>query len=622
MLFALLALPLLLSLCGLGRWAWLPVAGALALPVILPAAAAPGTSWEMLPGLPIAVAVQTARQQGLMQILLWVYLAVHIYSAWYLPKKEDGARRYFALLGLFLMGMATLMAAESWLALLLGWETIGLASFGLVSYYRDAEGVGRQAGYMFWINRFGDLALIAGVALGMTESPWAVYALVLAAVVKSAQVPFSIWLPWAMVGPTPVSALLHAATLVVSGIVLLTHPLVQPLLAAEPLLCQTLTLWAALTALLSAWAACRAENLKRLLAYSTLAHVALMMLWVYIPGGAASLWHMGAHAFFKTGLFLALGLLHTYDRVPPAPWKEVYARLKSSPWALAAFGAAILFAAALIGVGPFAAHTSKAAVLYANPGTAFFMHPWAMKGRVLFSLVYLALTATYAVRWLLGYGQALAHHLPAGPKLRAQALILLALLPFLFWQPFAATGELPVRLNAYPSAHFLDFATLLFLGITLFRQLRNKALPHPEAEQVPGLEAMQQLGHGLASLSEKLAHADHALSGSLASLSSIRPVPGLHITSRLGRGILGMAHGIAWLDGRWAKTVLRTAQLQVIVAWFIHNTERAALAFMRTFLSLLVLPLRWLVDDQGHLYPGRMAWTAIALGLFAGWCIL
>ena len=576
MLFSLLALPLLLSLAGWQRLAWLPVAGALALPWAMPVWAAPGMGWEVLPGLPLTLAVQTAREQGLMQVLLWVYLAVHAYSLFYVDRRT-GTRRYFALLGLFLLGMATLMAAQSWLAILLGWEVIGLASFLLVAHYRAVEGVGRQATYVFWVNRVGDMALLAGVALALAHHPAAVYGLVLAATVKSVLVPFSLWVPWAMVGPTPVSALLHAATLVVSGVVLLTHPLLQPVLANAPALCQGLTLWAAATALVAALAACRAHNLKRLLAYSTLAHIALMMLWPYVDGGAAGLWHLGAHAFFKTGLFLALGLLHSYDHVLHTPWRTVYYTLKGNGWAAVAAIATVAFAAALIGLSPFAAHASKAALLNAQPGTAFFLHPWAMQGRVVLSLLYIGLTAAYSVRFLLGYLQSLAHKVPAGRDARRQTLILVALLPFLFWQPFDG-GELPIQRNAWPSAAFLDVSTILFLLMALVWQMRHTVEVTPRLGLVPGLAA----------------------------------------AGFVSRAMALIASFIGWLDGRWANFLVGVAEFQVVLAWLLHNAERAVLAIVHVGARIAVRPLRWLVDDRGRLTPGRMAWTALAIGLGVG----
>ncbi len=566
--FGLLVLTLVGCLAGFSRWAWVPAALALVrlwvdgpwIGGIVP-----------LAELPFLVGIQDGRDLGLLQVLLVVYLAVHLYSVHYLGS-ERVQRRYFSLLALFLLGMATLMAAKSYLALVFGWEAIGLASFGLVSFYRQDDDVARQASWVFWLNRGGDASLLVGVCLAMAGHAGAIYGFVGAAVVKSALFPFSAWLRWAMVGPTPISALLHAATLVVSGVVLLTHPLVMQLWVFAPALPKLIGVWGVRSALLAAWAACQTTNLKRLLAYSTLAHIGLMMM--VAPDGVLSLGHLGAHAIFKTGLFLSLGLLHRYDAGPWRPWAEVWQTLRRRPWALGVVGAVVCFAWALLGLAPLPAHASKAA-LFTTLGLYW---PTAAPG---LQMAYMGLTAVYAVRFVAGYAQALAAELETKPHLaRAQVAIVLALVPLLAWQPFG--WAIDNLLTTSASTLWMDLAAWGLLVAALAWQARERAMI-----ALPVGEAL-------------FGRVDALWAG------------GLHTGGRL-------AQVLALLDTAWARLWVRVAQAQVVLAWCLTSAERVVLATIRSLAWLLLQPFRWLVDDAGTLSPARMVWTALAVALVAGW---
>ena len=569
LLFALLALTLAGCLAGLARWAWLATAAALA-------TLGWGGYWSaglsVVPGLlPFAVGVGNAATQGLLQVLLVVYVAVHLYSVHYLGGQR-GQRRYFSFLSLFLLGMATLMAAESHLALLLGWETIGLASFGLVSFYRAEQPVAQQASWVFWLNRGGDAALLAAVGLALAGHPWAIYGYLGAAVVKSALFPFSVWLPWAMVGPTPVSALLHAATLVVAGVVLLTHPLVQPLWAEAPALQTILQAWGLLSAVLAAWAACQTLNLKRLLAYSTLAHIGLMMMAT--PAGTDALGHLGTHAIFKTGLFLSLGLLHRYEVPAWQAWPRVWQLLRRQPTALLAVVAAGLFAWALLGLAPWPAHATKAALFH----TLLLGPAWAP---TLAYAAYTALTAVYAVRFVAGFAQALAHEVEAhGAPGWVQLTIVAALVPLLAWDPLAMSYA-NLGAEAKPSV-WMEIAPWVLLAAAL------------------GWQAARR--------------------GSIALPAGQALFAGAELAWRKALGLnRSIALGLQTLDAAWALLWVRAAQGGVVLGWLVTSAEAAVLACVRLLGKVLLLPFRWLVDDAGTLSPARMAWTALAVALVAGW---
>ena len=242
--------------------------------------------------------------------------AVLLFSSSYIAIRH---RYYYPLLALFALGMHTLLLSGNLLPFILGWELIGLCSYGLIATYSHQPGVGRNAFSVFMANRVGDVALLAGVCACFALSAgsdlmafptlamplWVCGLLLFAALVKSAQWPFSFWLKQAMVGPTPVSALLHAATLVLGGVALVgkLRPALQPL--------QHFGLPNVLVALaIAAMVRALAErDLKRMLAGSTIAHMGLLMAGAYLHVQGAT-GHLLGHGLFKAALFLLTATLH------------------------------------------------------------------------------------------------------------------------------------------------------------------------------------------------------------------------------------------------------------------------------------------------------------------------
>ncbi len=249
---------------------------------------------------------------------------IHLYAAGYMEDDSDQVR-FFALLNLFVFAMLTIVLADNLLLLFLGWEGVGFCSYGLIGFwYRKTENAdaGRKA---FIVTRIGDLffavallwlfalfgtisieginAQVAG--LDMTTITLLSLLLLIGACGKSAQLPLMSWLPDAMAGPTPVSALIHAATMVTAGVYLLCR--MFPLVSLSSTAMAAIALVGIATALYAATCALAQNEIKRVLAYSTMSQVGYMFLAVGLGSVSAAMFHLITHAFFKALLFMAAG---------------------------------------------------------------------------------------------------------------------------------------------------------------------------------------------------------------------------------------------------------------------------------------------------------------------------
>ncbi|MDD2735126.1 MAG: NADH-quinone oxidoreductase subunit L [Desulfuromonadaceae bacterium] len=253
---------------------------------------------------------------------------IHIYAVGYM-KDDPSFVRFFALLNLFVAAMLVLILAENLPLLYLGWEGVGFCSYALIGFwYRKPENAtaGRKA---FIVTRIGDIGLGIAIvwmfqlfgsvsitklnSMGYLMPIGVITALgllmLLAAMGKSAQVPLMVWLPDAMAGPTPVSAQIHAATMVTAGVYLLMR--MFPLIGVSPTVTAAIAITGALTAFYGATCALVQRDLKRILAYSTISQIGYMMLGVGAGAITASTFHLLEHAFFKALLFLGAGCVIT-----------------------------------------------------------------------------------------------------------------------------------------------------------------------------------------------------------------------------------------------------------------------------------------------------------------------
>ncbi len=262
-------------------------------------------------------------------VVTFVGFLIHIYAAEFMVEDQSYSR-YFAYMNLFVASMLALLLGNNLLLLLLGWEGVGLCSYLLIGFwYREPEN-GRAARKAFIVTRVGDCALMIALFLLFTKlgtlqiqelmqrasvqwpsgSTWALAAALLllgGAVGKSAQIPLQVWLPDAMAGPTPTSALIHAATMVTAGVYLIsrTHVLFSLAPAAQ----SAVAVVGAATLLLAGFSALTQHDIKRILAYSTISQIGYMFLALGVGAWQAAMFHFFTHAFFKALLFLGAGVI-------------------------------------------------------------------------------------------------------------------------------------------------------------------------------------------------------------------------------------------------------------------------------------------------------------------------
>ena len=262
-------------------------------------------------------------------VVTFVGFLIHLYSAEFMIE-DEGYSRFFAYMNLFVASMITLLLADNLLLLMLGWEGVGLCSYLLIGFwYRDPAN-GRAARKAFIVTRVGDTAMLLGLfllfndlgtleiqhlmqraserwTLGSTYAVATALLLLGGAVGKSAQLPLQVWLPDAMAGPTPTSALIHAATMVTAGVYLIARTHV--LFSLAPVAQFAVALVGAGTLLLAGFSALTQHDIKRVLAYSTVSQIGYMFLALGVGAWQAALLHFMTHAFFKALLFLGAGVI-------------------------------------------------------------------------------------------------------------------------------------------------------------------------------------------------------------------------------------------------------------------------------------------------------------------------
>ncbi|MGH9465907.1 MAG: NADH-quinone oxidoreductase subunit L [Terriglobales bacterium] len=262
-------------------------------------------------------------------VVTFVSFLIHVYSTEHMEHSE-GYERFFAYMNLFVASMVTLTLANNLLLLLLGWEGVGLCSYLLIGFWYGDEANGRAGRKAFIVTRAGDTAFILGIFLlfnrlgtlniqalmqaaqrhwhvGAAAAEWAAILLLGGAVGKSAQLPLQTWLPDAMAGPTPTSALIHAATMVTAGVYLIARTHVLYELAPAAMIAVAAIGFA--TLLLAGCAALTQTDIKRILAYSTVSQIGYMFVALGVGAWSAAIFHLVSHAFFKALLFLASGVV-------------------------------------------------------------------------------------------------------------------------------------------------------------------------------------------------------------------------------------------------------------------------------------------------------------------------
>ena len=329
-------------------------------------------------------------------VISTVSLMVHIYSTGYM-KGEDGYARYFTFLSLFTFSMLGLVVANNLIQMYIFWELVGVSSFLLISYYYKKQSAVAAAKKAFIVTRFADFGFllgilllsyhtgtvdfadltnpegplvtktIGGVFMGVSTLTWALVLIFMGGAGKSAMFPFHVWLPDAMEGPTPVSALIHAATMVVAGVYLVAR-MFTVFVLGSPAALEVVAFIGAFTSLFAAVIAVTQSDIKKVLAYSTVSQLGYMMLALGVSGYGgenglgftASMFHLFTHAFFKALLFLGAGsVIHA---VHSNEMKDMGGLRKHMPATHITFLIATL---AISGIPPFAGFFSKDEILAA-----------------------------------------------------------------------------------------------------------------------------------------------------------------------------------------------------------------------------------------------------------------
>jgi len=318
-------------------------------------------------------------------IVTGVGLLIHIYSVGYMAHEEEYSRaRYFSYLNLFIFSMLMLVMGDNLLLLFLGWEGVGLCSYLLISYFFDKEFCAAAGQKAFIVNRIGDVGFVLATvwtfqAFGSIAFPElfhnlenpdlfpgtvAITCIALlfftGATGKSAQIPLYVWLPDAMAGPTPVSALIHAATMVTAGIYMVCR--MSPLFAMSPVALEVVAIVGCATALFAGIIGLLQRDIKKVLAYSTVSQLGYMFMACGVGAFAAGAFHVTTHAFFKALLFLGSGaVIHALHGEQDIV--KMGALKKKLPGVFIVFAAGSL---ALSGVIPFAGFFSKDEILFST----------------------------------------------------------------------------------------------------------------------------------------------------------------------------------------------------------------------------------------------------------------
>ncbi|CAM3676339.1 NADH-quinone oxidoreductase subunit L [Smaragdicoccus niigatensis] len=327
-------------------------------------------SWVPVADLEVDFGLQLDRLTACFILLItFVGLLIHIYSVGYMAH-DPARRKFFAYLNLFVAAMLLLVLADNFLGLYVGWEGVGLASYLLIGFWQHKPSAATAAKKAFVVNRVGDIGLaiammimfatfgslsFADVLKAPGEQTWLGLMLLLAACGKSAQVPLQSWLGDAMEGPTPVSALIHAATMVTAGVYLVTRS--GPIFNASPIAQTAVAVVGTVTLLFGAIIGCAKDDIKKALAASTMSQIGYMMLAAGLGpvGYAFAILHLLTHGFFKAGLFLGAGsVMHAMD--DEVNMRHYGGLRKVLPVTFATFGLGYL---AIIGVPPFAGFFSK-----------------------------------------------------------------------------------------------------------------------------------------------------------------------------------------------------------------------------------------------------------------------
>ena len=396
----------------------------------------------------------------MLMVICGVGSLIHLYSIGYMHG-EEGFYRFFSYLNLFVFSMIMLVLGNNALVMFLGWEGVGLCSYLLIGYYFEKKSAGDAAKKAFVMNRVGDFGFLVGLGIlfwtlgshgvwtvnfveisenahllgaGGTIVTLVTLCFFLGATGKSAQIPLYTWLPDAMEGPTPVSALIHAATMVTAGVYMIGR--MNVLFAMSPSTMMVVALVGAATALLAASIGFAQNDIKRVLAYSTVSQLGFMFMAMGVGAFTAGIFHLMTHAFFKACLFLGSGsvihamhhaLHHAHLHDDPQDMRNMGGLRKYMPITHATFGISCL---AIAGIPFFSGFFSKDEILWWT-----FASTRGMKVVWIMGAIAACMTAFYMFRclYMTFYGEQKTHpkakdHVHESPWVITVPLVVLAAL--------------------------------------------------------------------------------------------------------------------------------------------------------------------------------------------------
>ena len=486
---------------------------------------------------------------------------IHIYSLGYM-KEDAGKSRYFASLSFFLFSMLGVVLSNNFVMMFIFWELVGVSSYLLIGHWFERDAAAEAAKKAFLTNRVGDFGFMLGILMAWTATgsvvfhdmaqelgritsypgylTIAVLLIFCGAVGKSAQFPLHVWLPDAMEGPTPISALIHAATMVAAGVYMLVR--VGFLIQAAPQALSIIAWIGTITAVMAALIATQQNDIKRILAYSTLSQLGYMIMAVGLASGEAAMFHLFTHGFFKALLFLGAGSIIVMLQHEQNIWKMggLAGRLGIT------FLTFMVGTLALIGFPPFSGFFSKDAILalaYEKNSTIFWL-----------ALFTVFLTAFYMVRLVVVvfFGKPRSNPARAGreaPWVMITPLLILAIPAFASGFGFVAKFfvHLPDEIQTGWLVPGLAFAATL-AGITL------AILLYRRRESDPIDLALLRKGFGIDAI---YTFAIRATQGILATISAFIDRWILDV------GLVRGASGATWAFG----SVLRLLQVGNLQAY-------------------------------------------------------
>lgn len=471
--------------------------------------------------LTVDFAIQADRLTSVMMLVITgIGFLIHIYSIAYMHG-DKGFYKFFAYLNLFVFNMLVLVMGSNFLMLFFGWEGVGLCSYLLIGFWYSNQDYGKAARKAFVMNRIGDLGLLLGLFLIVWQTQSLDYDVVLkkfasgeiagsvttaicvllfiGAMGKSAQIPLYTWLPDAMAGPTPVSALIHAATMVTAGVYLVVRCNAMYSLSADA---RTLILWVGMaTSILAALIGLKQNDIKKVLAYSTVSQLGLMFIALGVGAYTAAMFHLITHAFFKALLFLGSGsVIHAMGGEQDI--RKMGGLKKSMPLTYWTF---LIGTLAISGMPFFSGFFSKDEIL-----ASIFSHNRLVWGLTVISAFITAfyMFRVFMVTFLGGFRgtEDQKNHLHESPVLITLPLIILAVLSLVggfinLPELLFSTGALKLKHFLLPiigdteaQAHHLDHATeylliavtvagfILAFVFTYMKYIKKQAVPETDEE--------------------------------------------------------------------------------------------------------------------------------------------